>query len=340
MTPIYQINALEHRYGNQTPALQVDRMQIAPSRIVGLVGPNGSGKSTLLKILAFIFKPSSGQVLFEGRAAAPFDEAVRAKVTILPQDAFLMKRSVFDNVAYGLKIRGNGKTENASRVTDALARVGLDKNFARRPWHALSGGEAQRVALAARLVLKPKVLLMDEPTASVDAKSARRIRAAALEARAHWGTTLVIASHDLHWLYGVCDDVVHLHRGRLLGQGLKTVINGPWQQDANGQWGRNLSEGSRFNVPPPPTPDAAAVIDADALTFADPTTPSDAGSYHMPGTVTRMILLKGQGIAATVAVGDAQFTVSLSQDAAIANKICPGRAVVLQVQDSGWRWLS
>ena len=89
--------------------------------------------------------------------------------------------------------------------------VGLPPDkFSRRKWFELSGGEAQRVALAARLVLRPEVLLLDEPTSSVDVASAQRMHEAVLEAKNSWKTTLVIASHDQTWLHGVCDTYVDL----------------------------------------------------------------------------------------------------------------------------------
>ncbi len=183
--PIYRIENLVHRY-NSRPVLAVDRLDIEPASILGLVGPNGSGKSTLLKLMAFILPPTQGRILFDGKAALPFDESVRFLVTLLTQDPYLMKRTVFKNIAYGLKVRGN--RENWTRpVREALTMVGLDPDgFAQRQWDELSGGEAQRVALAARLVLKPRVLLLDEPTASVDAASSELIRAASLRARSEW----------------------------------------------------------------------------------------------------------------------------------------------------------
>ena len=85
------------------------------------------------------------------------------------------------------------------------------------------------MALAARLILKPEVLLMDEPTASIDALSAQLIKDAVLKARRDWGTTLIVASHDWQWLYGICDTVFHLLKGRFLGTGRENVLFGPWE---------------------------------------------------------------------------------------------------------------
>ena len=179
---IYQIQNIDHYYGDKQ-VLSVDDISIPSASITGLIGPNGSGKSTLLKLLGFLEQPTYGAILFKGKKVIPLPNEVRFGVTLLTQEPYLMRRSVFDNVAYGLKIRRDTK-DLRNRVWEALAQVGLDsKDFARRKWTALSGGEAQRVALAARLVLKPEVLLLDEPTANVDTDSARLIRKASLKAR-------------------------------------------------------------------------------------------------------------------------------------------------------------
>ena len=171
-----------------------------------------------------------------------------------------MKRTVFNNINYGLRLRGE-KGDAAKRVHEALSFVGLPaERFAGRPWYALSGGEAQRVALAARLVLKPKVLLLDEPTASVDAASAQLIKAAALRARQEWGTTIVVASHDTQWLYEVCDDLRHLFRGRVLGSRHQTIVFGPWECQADGLCAKTLAPETQIVVPAPPSSEAAAVI--------------------------------------------------------------------------------
>ncbi|WP_243545844.1 energy-coupling factor ABC transporter ATP-binding protein [Pseudodesulfovibrio tunisiensis] len=211
--PLISLKNIRQQYGGRT-VLEIPALDIQPGTIVGLAGPNGSGKSTLLRLLAFLEAPASGQVCFEGQPESIGPGGVHRHVTLLVQEPYLLKRSVFANVAYGLKVRG--ETDITPKVAEALEQVGLDfKEFAKRSWFELSGGECQRVALAARLILRPKALLMDEPTASLDTTSATRIRTAALSARTDQGTTLVIASHDMTWLNEVCDTILFLQDGRI-----------------------------------------------------------------------------------------------------------------------------
>jgi len=196
--------------------LRVAALDIPAGRITGIAGPNGSGKSTLLRILAFLEAPVSGRMSFFGAPCGFEDEALRRQATLLTQEPYLLRRSVAGNVAYGLKVRGLGAGEAV--VGAALEMVGLaPERFARRNWFELSGGEAQRVALAARLVLRPRVLLLDEPTASLDEDSARRIREAALAAREQWGATVVAVSHDMAWLHSLADSVVFMRGGQVVG---------------------------------------------------------------------------------------------------------------------------
>lgn len=211
--PIISLNRIRQTFSGRT-VLSIDELDIQPGEIIGLAGPNGSGKSTLLRLLAFLDAPTSGEMMFMGMKTPNKPGAVHRQVTLLVQEPYLLKRSVHANVAYGLKVRK--KSDTTTKVHNALVQVGLEpESFSERQWFELSGGEAQRVALAARLVLKPKVLLMDEPTASLDMKSARLIREAALKAREQNKTSLVIASHDLPWLTEVSDKTIHLERGEI-----------------------------------------------------------------------------------------------------------------------------
>jgi tungstate transport system ATP-binding protein len=211
--PLYHLENLTQVYGDRT-VLDVDRLDIEIRTITGLIGPNGSGKSTLMRILALLEKPATGRVTFQGQPLSRVSLDLRRHVTMLSQEPYLLKRSVQANVSYGLKLRGISDTRH--QVSRVLEKVGLDPTrFAQRSWRELSGGEAQRVALAARLVLKPKVLLLDEPTASVDRESSDLIMRAALDARNRWGTTLIIISHQLTWLRQIADRILSMDYGRL-----------------------------------------------------------------------------------------------------------------------------
>lgn len=335
---LYTIRGLEHVYRDK-PILRIDQLEIPNSSIVGVIGPNGSGKSTFLKLAGFVEKPTAGEIIYGGKPAVPFASEVRHKVSLMPQEPFLMKRTVLNNVAYGLKIRRD-LSRLEQRVHIALDWVGLDAGeFAKRPAYALSGGEAQRVALAARLILKPEVLLLDEPTASIDALSAQLIKDAALKARSEWGTTLIIASHDWQWLYGVCDRVVHLVRGRLMGSGRENIIFGPWQPGENGLWEKVLSDGQRVVVQKPPEAISAAVIDHAAIVPADRLLPSGENQVRLSGLITRLALEKASGdIVGSVLVANIPFTTTLTEKEVVESGLYPGRRVHLLYDVRNVRW--
>jgi tungstate transport system ATP-binding protein len=336
-TPIYEIRSLKHSYGGQ-PVLSIDHLTVKQANIVGLVGPNGSGKSTLLRLLGLIERPTRGDIIFNGSRVQPFSDEARFLITMLPQEPFLMKRSVFNNVSYGLKLRRNGR-DIVGKANDALSLVGLaSEDFARRPWYALSGGEAQRVALAARLALKPKVLLLDEPTASVDAASAQLIKEATLRARQELGTTLIVASHDWQWLYEICDEVLHLFKGKIFGRGRETIIFGPWQRLKTGTWGKILSDKQQLIVSSPPNQEAAAVIDILSVSHDRPATAGE--DIVLGGTVSRLSLERKTGrLFATILVGDFPFSVGIDFKQVKKHTIFPGKTIFIRYRSHQIKWI-
>jgi len=218
--PLYDLRDIEaaHEKGGER-VLHVPALTIARGEILGLAGHNGSGKSTLLKVLGFLLEPSAGELFFDGALvdarAMRAGHVLRRKAVLLAQETRLLKRSVAANVAYGLKLRGLPAPREL--VARALALVGLDAaGYAARPWMRLSGGEARRVALAARLALDPLALLLDEPTAGLDRDSAEHVKRAVMGARGERGATLVIASHDMAWLASCADRVLTLEEGRIV----------------------------------------------------------------------------------------------------------------------------
>ncbi|MBU4054733.1 MAG: energy-coupling factor ABC transporter ATP-binding protein [Proteobacteria bacterium] len=331
---MYKIHSLEHIYAEKT-VLQVEQLEIPQGAIVGLSGPNGSGKSTLLKLLGIIEKPSRGEVLYNGFSVGPFSKQARFQITLLPQEPILMKRSVFNNVAYGLKLRGE-KKPFASEVKKALLRVGLAfDEFAQRPWYALSGGEAQRVALAARLALEPKVLLLDEPTAAIDGASAQLIKDAAFNARNQWGTSLVIASHDHPWLNEVCDDVLHLFKGRMMDKENENILFGPWQDLGNGNTGKRLPDGQEIHTPKPPHSEAAAMMKV----FLEGDTQGAQGLEVLHGLVLRLNLERSTGKThISILVGNLSFNLKVCPEQIQEKGLFPGKPVTVYYNRNRMVW--
>ena len=334
---IFEITSLRHLYAGKT-ILDIEHLIVQPATIVGLFGPNGSGKSTLLRLLGLIEKPSQGRILFDGTAVEPFSEKARFQISILPQEPFLLKRSVFNNVSYGLKLRGS-TGDVVERVKKALALVGLGgDDFIRRPWYALSGGEAQRVALAARLALNPKVLLMDEPTANVDTASAWLIKEAALKARNEFGTTVIVASHDWDWLYEVCDETIRIIRGKVFGSVREALVFGPWHRMKKGLWVKSLSDGQQLKVPRPPETESAAII-YDFTVTSDESQVS-AGAEVLRGTVSKLNLEKKTGqIFATIMINDLPIPIGLTPQQMQGRRIYPGKTVFLHYHPERIKWV-
>ena len=186
---LYEACNIVQRY-NGREALNIQYLAIEEGEAVFLTGPNGCGKSTLLRLLAFLERPAAGELRYAGGAEG------RKEATLLLQDPYLLHMSVFNNVALGLKFR-NQTGELRQVFERCMQAAGFDDpwNFADRGPRELSGGERQRVALASRLALRPRVLLLDEPTANVDAASARAIALAVRNSTAE-GMTVVCATHD------------------------------------------------------------------------------------------------------------------------------------------------
>jgi tungstate transport system ATP-binding protein len=196
VTELYRLRSVTKRYGTNV-AVDIDALTIDSGRLYTLTGANGAGKSTLLGILAFLTPPTSGEIYYAGERIDWKRDLVmprRRKVTLLHQSPYLFGGTVFRNVAYGLSARGIAGEDALRAVDRALGTVGLE-GFRDRDARELSGGEAQRVAMARALAPAPEVLLLDEPLANIDREAAGLLEAviASLPSR---GTTVVMTTHD------------------------------------------------------------------------------------------------------------------------------------------------
>jgi tungstate transport system ATP-binding protein len=207
---LYQLRDLQHRYGERT-ILDLPALDIQRGEILSIVGPSGSGKSTLLRLLQFLETPTSGSITFDGttlNGSVPLD--VRRRVVTVFQNPALLDRSVFDNVGYGLSLRGQRNTREL--IMSALERVGM-RDYARVRAKTLSGGEAQRIALARALVLHPAALLLDEPTANLDPYNVGLIEEII---RGHGSTSVVLVTHNTFQAKRLADRVGLLLGGKLI----------------------------------------------------------------------------------------------------------------------------
>jgi tungstate transport system ATP-binding protein len=338
--PAYRITGVKKFY-NSRPAVDIENLSIPQSSITGLVGPNGSGKSTLLNMLAFIDRPSEGIILFKGQKAEPYSDTVRFRVSLLAQEPYLLKRSVYENIAYGLKLRGGDSSRYSKQVNEALSLVGLSsREFSNRPWYGLSGGEAQRVALAARLVLKPEVLILDEPTASVDADSAGRIMDCALMASKEWGTTLIIASHDWKWLHEICGKVLQMFKGKIIGSGMEGILFGPWIPGKSGEYHEKaMADGQIVKVPKPPSPEASAVIPQNLIVLDLHPPALKPGEHFLKGFIAQLSLEpSAQTVMISIRAGGQTFTLRIPQEKMREPALFPGQIVYITYPLSAVTW--
>lgn len=221
MASIYTLKNLEVRL-DKNFCLQIPDLEIKQGIIKSIIGPNGAGKSTLLRVLALLLKPQRGDLIFAGhnlRAENCNLQELRRQVTLVDQSPYLLQGSIYKNLAYGLKVRGFARDEQSKLIQKALSDVGLSYS-PKRSVRDLSGGEKQRVALARALVLQPKVLLLDEPTANIDHASQPHFEQL-LKRLAHNGMTVLLSTHAPEQAQRLGNSSIHVDQGKVATERLR-----------------------------------------------------------------------------------------------------------------------
>ncbi len=338
--------------------LWVERVEVPAGSTLAILGPSGSGKTTLLEILGLLERADEGRVLFDGRPVGVKDREARLQTAAVFQRPYLFKGSVAGNVEYGLVARALPKDERRKRVAAALERVGL-AGYEARSAAALSGGEAQRVSLARALVLEPRLLLLDEPLASLDRLLRRRLVKDFATILADAGVTVVYVTHDQDEALVVADSIAIMNRGRIVACGPAEEISGlaadDWTADFLGIGraleGRVASRGDGlFEVAVGDTPivvsgDApvgasvfVSVRPEDVLLFSPgPELPPTSARNRFEATVAA-VEPHGATVLVTVSVDGALFASSVSRAAVADLALAPGVDVVVVFKASAVRW--
>ena len=222
MKPLLRAEALTKRFG-ATLALDALDLDIAEGEFFALLGGSGSGKSTLLRLIAGFEKPDSGCLLLDGQDISTTPPWARPVNMMFQSYALFPHMTVADNVAYGLRRAGMPRRDIAARVGAALAMVGLDGFDRRRP-HQLSGGQRQRVALARSLVMRPRLLLLDEPLGALDAGLRERTGFELRALQRETGAAFVMVTHDQEEALALADRVALLDGGRIAQVGAPRAI--------------------------------------------------------------------------------------------------------------------
>ena len=189
-------------------------LAVPKGELVALLGPSGCGKTTTLRMLAGLITPSDGQIVVGGREITELPAHARDMGLVFQSYALFPHMSVAQNVAFGLEMRNVPRAEITERVRAALAMVRLEALADRRP-RQLSGGQQQRVALARALVIRPSILLLDEPLSNLDAKLRDEMRTEIRDIQQRLGITAVFVTHDQVEALSMCDKVVVMNGGWL-----------------------------------------------------------------------------------------------------------------------------
>jgi putative spermidine/putrescine transport system ATP-binding protein len=314
-----KIEGLSKSYG-MVEVVKNFNLEVHKGEFISLLGPSGCGKTTTLRILAGFSPPSSGSLWLDGRRIDTVPTHKRDAAMVFQNYALFPHMTVEDNVGFGLKMQKVEKTEKARRVGEALELVRLGHLGKRYP-KELSGGQQQRVALARAIVLKPELLLLDEPMSNLDAKLRKELRVELTEIHRLAGTTTILVTHDLDEAFSVSDRVAVMDRGMI--QQFDTpmqIFNAP----ANASVAEFVGHSNRMLGP--------VVRDGADSCIASP----NGVMVKVPGGAVPGEMVSVTIPAHLVSLSSSKQTVGNSVPAKVRNVSYVGAAVHYEVELGGW----
>ncbi|CAM4424261.1 ABC transporter ATP-binding protein [Paenibacillus alkaliterrae] len=222
-----EVRDLNKNFGDFHAVMDVS-FEIEKGQLIGLLGPSGGGKTSILRMLAGLETPSSGDIIFHGKRVNDLPPQERGIGFVFQNYALFKHMTVYDNIAFGLKVKKQSKEQIRERVMYLIELTGL-KGFEHRYAHQLSGGQRQRVAFARALAPEPQLLLLDEPFAAIDAKIRTELRTWLKEMIERVGITSIFVTHDQEEAIEVADEIMIISKGKLEQKG------SPWDIYKNPQ---------------------------------------------------------------------------------------------------------
>ena len=211
--PDIQLRGITKRFGDLVAVDAID-LDVVRGEFLALLGPSGCGKTTTLRMIAGFEEPTEGQILLGGKDVVGVPPNKRDVNTVFQQYALFPHMTVVENVAYGLKQRGESKAERRRKALEGLELVHLAERAEARPAQ-LSGGQQQRVALARAIVMHPRVLLLDEPLGALDLKLRKAMQVELKRIQREVGITFIVVTHDQEEAMAMADRIAVMHEGRV-----------------------------------------------------------------------------------------------------------------------------
>ncbi|MCR3954812.1 MAG: ATP-binding cassette domain-containing protein [Gudongella sp.] len=215
------IDSLTKRYNNKS-VLDIPEMIFDEGCLWGILGPNGSGKTTLVRIVAGLLDSCSGSVLYQGDE---YSDSIKKAMTLVFQRPYLIRSTVYENIAYPLRIRGVSEQEILARVNELIESFNIQSIRDQKAW-TLSGGEAQKVALARAIVFKPRILILDEPTSNIDPESIMLLEEKILDYYRKEKPTILMVTHNIQQAKRLCNRIAFMNEGQIIDSGVPAEIFG------------------------------------------------------------------------------------------------------------------
>jgi len=328
-----------------TSVLQEVSLAVRPGEFVTLLGPSGCGKTTLLRLIAGLDAIDAGMISISGTNVTAIPAHLRPVHTVFQSYALFPHLSVFENVAFGLRLRERPDAEIRARVAKALAAVRLE-GFEARATSEISGGQGQRVALARALVLEPDILLLDEPLAALDAQLRASMRTELVQLQRSLGTTFVLVTHDLEEAIECSSRIAVMRAGRIAQYGApEEIFERPasvfvaklvgMENILEGRVVEKTSTGARVDLgftriemdAAPPGPAVKIGLHGEHISLS--------ASAGIKGTV-REVRYLGESTRCQIEVGSTRLIANVSPKEVVHE----GESVFLDIESSSWVALS